>query len=128
VSACPLLLPSSPDSLIRNSRISFNCMNLAALLLSSSKFVTGFLQRLSANGPNLSAVTIWCRMTSGLRSRIYKANLPNLSMNTRRDSAFSCHILTRASDVRWWGLLVAHCVLKRLTKVSKQSTERVEAW
>jgi len=44
-------------------------------------------------------------------------------MNSLKDSAFSCRMLTRAMDVRWWGQLVENCIPNLDISVSKQSME-----
>jgi len=107
-----------------NSLNSSSYINLATLLLSSTKSDAGFLQRLFTNGSSQSIFTMWWRGTSGLRLRICIACFPNLSMNARSDSPLSCLTLRRVKDVKWCGLLVANWVLKSPTKISKQSIER----
>jgi len=102
-----------------NSFSSSSCMNMATHFLNSSRSNVGFLHRLSMNGPRRKAITMWCKATSRLRSRICNANFPNLSINTRRDSHYSYIMLTSANNIRWCGLLVVNCVLKPLTRVSK---------
>ena len=61
--------------------------------------------------------------TSGFRLEIFNDIFPKHSINSRKDSPFSCHIFTNAREVRWCGLLVANWMPKRVTNVSKQSIE-----
>lgn len=44
-------------------------------------------------------------------------------MKVRNGSLFSCRMLTRETNVKWWGWLVANCVSKRAAKVSNKSTK-----
>jgi len=93
---------------LRNSFNSFIYINLVALVRSSSRLLTGFLHRLSTNGPGFNAVTRWCMATSGFRLEIFNDIFPKHSINSRKDSPFSCRIFTNAREVRWCGLLVAN--------------------
>jgi len=61
--------------------------------------------------------------TSGFKLDIFKDIFPNCSINSCRDSPFSCRIFTNAKEVRWCGLLVANCMPKRVANVLKQSIE-----
>jgi len=61
--------------------------------------------------------------TSGSKLEIIKDIFPNRSINSHRDSPFSCRIFTNAKEVRWCGLLMANCMPKRVANVSKQSIE-----
>ena len=96
-------------------------MYLAALCLSSFRFVASFLHKLSENGPGRRAVTMWCMVTFGLRFRMFRATLPNFSMNSQRDSPFSWQMPTRAIEVRGCSRLVVNRVPNLDTRVSKQS-------
>jgi len=108
---------------LRNSFNSSICMNLVALVRSSSKLFTGFLHRLSTNGPGFNVVIRWCMATSRFKLEIFNVIFPNRSINSRTYSPFSCRIFTNARKVRWYGLLVANWMPKRVTNVSKQSIE-----
>jgi len=113
----------SNQFVLRNSFNSSICMNLVALVRSSSRLLTGFLHKLSTNGPGFNAVTRWCMTTSGFRLEIFNDIFLKCSINSCKDSLFSCRIFTNAREVRWCGLLVANWMPKWVTNVSKQSIE-----
>ena len=69
------------------------------------------------------AVIKWCMAIAGARFRIVNVTFPKCSMKVRSLSFFSCGILTRATNVRWCGRLVANYVPKWVAKVSNESTE-----
>ena len=104
-----------------NSLKSSIYINFGAHCLNSSRFLAGFLQRLSANGLGLNVVIIWYIVTSGLRFQILSATFPKRSIITLNDSPFSYFIFIKAIDVRWCDRLVANWVPNFSTKVSKQS-------
>jgi len=86
----PLLSGSSGvRALFQNSFNSSSCMYLVALWRNSSNVVAGCMHKLSENGPDFSAVTIWCIATLRLRFHMFKVVLPNLSMKALKDSTFS---------------------------------------
>ena len=83
-------------------------MYLVALWRNSSNVVAGCMHKLSENDPGFSAVTMWCIATSGLRFRMSKAILLNLSIKALKDSDFSYRIFNKAIEVRWCGRLVVN--------------------
>ena len=89
---------------LRNSFISFICMNLVTLILSSSRSATGFLHKLSTNRHGLRALMRWCIATFGFRLLIFNKIFANRSMNSLKGSSFSWHIFTRVGEVSRWGL------------------------
>ena len=93
---------------VLNSCNSSNYINFVARCLSSSILPANFLQKLSEKDPGFRVVTRWWGATSWLRFRILRATLPNLSMIDRSVSDFSCQMLTRAREVKWWCLLVGN--------------------
>jgi len=91
--------------------------------LSSSRLAVGSMHKLSTNDPGRKDVIMWCMTTYGLKFWMFRAILPNLSMNSLRDSPFSWKMLTRVKKVRWCGWLVTNCVPNFDTSVLKQSME-----
>jgi len=75
----------------------------------------------SAKGPGLREVIMYIRMRLGVRSLIFMAMAPNLSMKTHRGSPSSCLRLRRAIVVRSCRLLVSNCVVKVEVSVAKES-------
>ena len=75
----------------------------------------------SAKGPGLREVIIYIKMRLGVRSLIFMAMAPNLSMKTRRGSPSSCLRLRKAIVVRSCRLLVSNWVVKVVVSVGKES-------
>ena len=104
------------------------CMYLDALICNSSKLDAGFLHKLLTKAFSLNVVIKWCMVTVGSKLQIFSAILPKHSMKVPNSSFFSCRMLTKAMEVKWWGRLVANCVPKRVSKVSKELTELGGKW
>ena len=96
-------------------------MNMAALLRSSYILRGGRIASSSAKGHGLREVIMYIRMRLGVRSLIFMAMAPNLSMKTHRGSPSSCLRLRRAIVVRSCRLLVSNCVVKVEVSVAKES-------
>jgi len=75
----------------------------------------------SAKGLGLREVIMYIRMRLGVRSLIFMAMAPNLSMKTRRGSPSSCLRLRRAIVVRSCRRLVSNWVVKVVVSVVKES-------
>lgn len=107
-------------------------MYLATLIHNLSRSDAGFLHKLLTKGPNHNAIINWFITTIGSKFRIFNATFLKNPMKVRNGSFFSCRMLTRATDDRWWGRLVANCMPKQATRVSNESTEfggsRVNQW
>lgn len=98
-------------------------MYLAALICNSSKSNASFLHRLLKKDPSRNVVIKWCIATAASRFQIFNATFQKCFMKVHNGSFFSCRMLTRATDVRWCVGLVTNCDLKRVAKVSNESTE-----
>jgi len=94
---------------------------MAALFLSSCMLRGGRCANSSAKGPGLREVIIYIKMRLGVRSLIFMAMAPNLSMKTRKGSPSSCLGLRRAIVVRSWRRLVSNWVVKVVVSVVKES-------
>jgi len=108
--------PYLSRALFWNSCNSSSYINLDALLLNSSRLAVGFLHKMLRNGSSLNVVTIWWRVTLRLRFQMFKAILPNLSINYLKDSPFTCWIFTRM-NIEWYGHHIANCIPNLATKI-----------
>ena len=101
-----------PDTLFLSFQVYFvsssNCIYFVALHPSSSRLVVDFLQRLLTKESGHNVDTRWCMATIWPMFQISKATFPNLSMKDLNDPFVSCRILTRVTDVSWWGRLVVN--------------------
>lgn len=111
-------------ALLLNSHNSISCMNFATLHRSSSRSSINFLYRLSANGPDLSAVIMWCNATLRLKLWMFKATFMNLSINVCSDSSLSCRMFTSTMEFMWWGQHVANWVSNLVISVAKESINK----
>lgn len=93
--------------LVAESNNSSIWIYLVALALSLSKSLGCFQQRLPTNNPGFSVVIMEYNVTPRLRSLILTEMVLYLSMNDHKDSSLAWRRLTKATDVVWWGWLVA---------------------
>jgi len=75
------------------------------------------------NSPSFSVVIMEYNVTLGLRSLILTETTMYLSMNDYNDSSLAWRRLTKATNVVWWGQLVAYCALKSWAKVMNESID-----
>ena len=122
LSSFPFFSTAFARAWLQNSLSSSNCMNLAALLLNSSKLATSCTQRLSANNPGRKAVSMCSVTTFGIRFWMFITTFLNLLINFLRDSPFYWWIPASATKIRWCDRLVKICVSNMDTNTMKLST------
>jgi len=101
--------------------MSSTLINMAALFLRSCMLMGGRIANSSAKGPGRREVIMYINMRLGVRSLIFMAMAPNLSIKTQRGSPSSCLRLRRAIVVRSWRRLVSNWVVKVVVSVVKES-------
>lgn len=99
------------------------CIYLATFFHTSSRSNANFLHRPLTKGHSRNVIIKWCIATAGSKFQIFNVTFLKRSMNVRNGPFFSYCMLMRATNVRWWGWLVANCVPKRAIRVSNESTE-----
>lgn len=102
---------------------SFIGMYLVTLICNSSRLDAGFLHKLLTKGIDCNIIIKWCIATTEFKFWIFTTTFLKRYMKVHNGSFFSCRMLTRATNVRWWGWLVENYVPKRATKVSNKSME-----
>lgn len=73
-----------------NLKFFYTCMNFATFFLRSSKFCTSWMHKLFTNDSGHKVIVIWCIAILVLKFYIFLATFPNLFINARSDSSFSC--------------------------------------